>query len=86
MIGSLAGPRRGSLSYDIVHTYTLPLALGALGVWTIIRVALLVSLVWVGHIGADRMFGYGLKLESGFKYTHLTTQPTPLRVLSDSDE
>ena len=64
MVGYLAGPRLGSLSYNVVHTYTLPLALGALGYWGDIRLTFLVALIWVGHIGADQLVGYGLKFES----------------------
>jgi hypothetical protein len=30
-----------------------------------------VSLVWLAHIGFDRMLGYGLKYPTGFKDTHL---------------
>lgn len=86
MIGYLAGPRLGSLSYNVVHTYTLPLALGALGFWGDIHLARLVALIWAGHIGADRLFGYGLKFESGFKETHLSTQPAPVSALSDSKQ
>lgn len=86
MIGYLAGPRLGSLSYNVVHTYTLPLALGALGFWADFRLTLLVALIWVSHIGADRVFGYGLKFESGFKDTHLSTQPAPFEVFSKSDQ
>lgn len=85
MIGYLAGPKIGSLSYNIVHTYTSPLALGAVGFWTDSRIPLLVALIWVGHIGADRLFGYGLKFESGFKDTHIATQPAPVDALSDSE-
>lgn len=86
MLGYLAGSRIGSLSYNLVHTYTGPLALGTLGVWTDIRVALLVALIWGGHIGADRLVGYGLKLESSFKETHLSTQPVPVAALTESEE
>lgn len=85
MVGYLAGPRLGSLSYNVVHTYTLPLALGAFGFWADIRLALLVALIWAGHIGADRLFGYGLKYESGFKDTHLSTQPAPIKTFTESD-
>jgi len=85
MIGYLAGPRFGSLSYNVVHMYTLPLALGGLGFWADIRMALLVALIWAGHIGADRLVGYGLKFESGFKNTHLSTQPAPLETFTESD-
>ncbi|WP_435073717.1 DUF4260 domain-containing protein [Halorubrum sp. HHNYT27] len=85
MIGYLAGPRLGSLSYNIVHTYTLPIALGSLGFWADIRMALLVALIWAGHIGLDRFVGYGLKFESGFKNTHLSTQSPPLDAFTDSE-
>ncbi len=86
MIGYLAGPKLGSLSYNIVHTYTLPLVLGAFGFWVDVRLASLIALIWVGHIGADRLFGYGLKFESGFKNTHLATQPAPIETFTTSDE
>jgi hypothetical protein len=85
MLGYLAGPRTGSLSYNIAHTYTLPLALGSVGFWADTRLALLVALVWAGHIGADRLVGYGLKFDSGFKDTHLSTQPAPSEHLTDTE-
>ena len=85
MLGYLAGPKIGSLCYNVVHTYTLPLALGAFGFWADIRIALLLALIWAGHIGADRLVGYGLKFESGFKDTHLSTQPAPVAAFTDSE-
>jgi hypothetical protein len=30
-----------------------------------------VALIWIGHIGVDRMLGYGLKLPTAFQDTHL---------------
>ena len=86
MVGYLAGPRPGSLSYNVVHTYTLPLALGAVGFWADVHLALLGALVWAGHIGADRLFGYGLKFDSGFKETHLSLQPAPPGIPTESDQ
>lgn len=85
MLGYLAGSRIGSLTYNVVHTYTLPLALGGVGLWVDSRLALFVALVWAGHIGADRLVGYGLKFESGFKNTHLSEQPAPLAMFTDSE-
>ena len=29
------------------------------------------GLIWIAHIGMDRMLGYGLKYASGFADTHL---------------
>lgn len=86
MAGYLAGPQVGSLTYNTVHTYTLPLVLGAFGFWTDARLVLLIALIWAGHIGADRLFGYGLKFDSGFKNTHLSTQPAPSEALARSDQ
>jgi hypothetical protein len=74
MLGYLAGPRIGSLSYNVAHTYALPLSLGAVGLWLGVDIAVLVALVWAGHIGADRLVGYGLKFDSGFNDTHLSPQ------------
>ena len=71
MIGYAAGPRVGAASYDLVHTYVLPVLLAAAGViWdsdTLVKLAL----IWLTHIGVDRAVGYGLKYPSGFKDTHL---------------
>jgi hypothetical protein len=80
MVGYLAGPRIGSLSYNLVHTYTLPLALAGAGVWAGTELAVLVAAVWAGHIGADRLLGYGLKHETGFRDTHLSRQQAPAPV------
>ena len=65
------GPRVGALVYDAVHTEALPLALGAVGVLGGWDSAVVVALVWLAHIGADRALGYGLKYPTAFKDTHL---------------
>ena len=85
MLGYLGGFKVGSLSYNVVHTYTLPLAIGAFGFWADTSIVLLLALIWVGHIGADRLLGYGLKFESGFKDTHLSTQPAPVAAFTEYD-
>jgi len=30
-----------------------------------------ISLIWIAHIGIDRVLGYGLKYPTAFKDTHL---------------
>lgn len=85
MLGYLAGSRIGSLSYNVAHTYVFPVALGTAGFWLGVPIAVLIALVWAGHIGADRLVGYGLKYESGFKDTHLSTQPTPVEAFTNSE-
>ena len=71
MLGYLAGSRMGAMSYNLFHAYPLPAALLVYGLFGSAPLALLVSLVWFAHIGLDRSLGYGLKLPTGFKHTHL---------------
>jgi hypothetical protein len=71
MLGYLAGPAVGAFSYDVVHTYALPVALGVAGVVGGSEAAIQLALIWAAHIGMDRMLGYGLKYPTGFKDTHL---------------
>jgi Domain of unknown function (DUF4260) len=71
MLGYFAGPRAGALSYDVVHAYVLPVALGVAGAVGGSDMAVQLALIWLGHIGLDRMLGYGLKYPTGFKDTHL---------------
>lgn len=71
MVGYLAGPAVGARAYNAVHTYVGPLVLAGAASWANHWPGLLVALVWAGHIGADRLLGYGLKHESGFRDTHL---------------
>ena len=71
MLGYLAGPRAGAVAYDAAHTSVLPVALGAVGVVAGADLAVQLALIWLLHIGADRLLGYGLKYPAGFKETHL---------------
>lgn len=71
MLGYLAGTRVGAAVYNLVHTYALPVALGGYGFLTTHALAVHVALIWLAHIGIDRMLGFGLKYPSGFKDTHL---------------
>lgn len=85
MLAYLAGPRFGSLGYNVAHLYAIPLALIVTGVWVDAVLAIQVALIWIGHIGADRFAGYGLKLETGFRNTHLGVQPPPVDALSERE-
>lgn len=71
MLAYLVGPRVGALAYNLVHTYALPLPLALAGFALGSTVAAALALIWIGHIGFDRMLGYGLKYASGFSDTHL---------------
>lgn len=65
----LAGPRIGAFVYNLLHSYLLPSAL-AIGLVATGRPAVL-PLIWIAHIGFDRLLGYGLKYPSAFSDTHL---------------
>jgi Domain of unknown function (DUF4260) len=71
-IGGYAfGPRVGALLYDLVHTEIFPLALVAGCVASDAERGIQVGLIWLTHIGADRLLGYGLKYPTTFQDTHL---------------
>jgi len=71
MLGYLAGANWGARIYNAIHTYITPatLAVSALLLHTPALVP--VALIWINHIGVDRLMGYGLKYPNGFKWTHL---------------
>jgi hypothetical protein len=71
MVGYLAGSTTGAAAYNVAHTYSLPVALGAIGVIVDAATAVQLGLIWLTHIGVDRAVGYGLKYRTGFKDTHL---------------
>jgi hypothetical protein len=71
MVGYLGGPGLGSVTYNAAHNLVVPLALLGLGWWTGTGWLLLSGAVFLTHIGLDRALGYGLKLPTDFRDTHL---------------
>jgi len=71
MLGYLASPCRGARVYNAFHTYTLPIVLGLSGWFVHARGLAPFALIWINHIGVDRLLGYGLKYSNGFGWTHL---------------
>ena len=69
-VGYLIGGRFGAFAYNLVHSYILPIILGII-IWCSQAEVSYLVLIWVAHVGLDRFLGYGLKYESGFKFTHL---------------
>jgi hypothetical protein len=70
-IGYAFGMRAGSIIYNLAHITVWPLAIGVVGWWLGWSWAAPVALIWLAHIGMDRMIGYGLKYPDAFKHTHL---------------
>ena len=71
MIGYLHNTRTGALTYNLVHTYALPVLLIVVCTATGTTLLLQLGLIWLAHIGMDRSVGYGLKYPNAFKDTHL---------------
>jgi hypothetical protein len=69
--GYAFGPKVGAIAYDAAHTEILPVALGTVGLVAGSSGATKIALIWLAHIGADRLLGYGLKYPTAFKDTHL---------------
>lgn len=70
-LGYLGGPRLGAAAYNLLHNLVFPIALGTAGVLADSESAIAVSLIWLAHIGVDRLLGYGLKYPTAFKDSHL---------------
>ncbi len=71
MVGYLAGPHAGAITYNIAHNWaTGGLVLG-LGVALSVPPLTIVGLILVAHTGMDRALGYGLKYPTAFQDTHL---------------
>jgi len=69
MIGYVRDTKVGAFFYNAGHSYFLPGLLILLAWHHPLGLAL--GIIWLGHVGFDRMAGYGLKYDSGFKHTHL---------------
>lgn len=66
-----AGNKIGAVMYNLGHNYALGVALFALGLTLGQPVLAAIGALWFGHVGFDRMLGYGLKSTEGFSVTHL---------------
>ena len=71
MLGYLANPRIGAACYNAAHTGAAPGLLAVASGLAGSSFLLSLAVIWVAHIGFDRMLGYGLKYASGFGDTHL---------------
>jgi hypothetical protein len=71
MVGYLRGTRVGAHMYNLAHSTPLPAALAGFSWWLHEHLALALGLVWLAHIGMDRLMGYGLKYGDHFQHTHL---------------
>jgi hypothetical protein len=71
MVGYLAGPRLGAITYNLIHHKALSLSLFVVGSLLHIPVLSLIGVIILGHSSLDRVMGYGLKFSDSFGHTHL---------------
>ena len=71
MLGYAVSNKIGALSYNLFHHKGIAILLYLIGCYLQIEVMQLIGIILFSHSAMDRIFGYGLKYEKGFKYTHL---------------
>jgi hypothetical protein len=71
MLGYLAGNKVGAASYNLVHHKGIAVSIFLIGLLMPNEWLEIIGIILFGHSSMDRTFGYGLKTEEGFKYTHL---------------
>ena len=71
MIGYAFGTKVGAFLYNFFHHRAIVVLCYMLGFYFGIDWLELSGIILFSHSSMDRLFGYGLKYESGFKFTHL---------------
>ena len=71
MVGYLVDTKIGAVVYNSGHTYVAPILFLLLVYILKLPSLYFITLIWVAHIGFDRLLGYGLKYPTAFKDTHL---------------
>ena len=71
MVGYLRGPRLGAILYNVAHDLATGAAIAGVGLAIGSVPIAAAGAILVAHSGMDRVMGYGLKLPSSFKDTHL---------------
>jgi len=70
-VGYLGGPRLGAITYNLAHNLATGLMILAIGWFAAIAPLALAGAILLAHVGMDRSLGFGLKLPTDFKDTHL---------------
>jgi Domain of unknown function (DUF4260) len=73
LVGYLLGNKVGAACYNICHHKGIAVALFLFGFVYNESLVMVAGIIMFGHSSMDRMFGYGLKYNEGFKFTHLGT-------------
>lgn len=71
MLGYLFGNRIGAFFYNFFHHKGVAIAIYLIGIYFSVPLCQLAGAILFSHSAFDRIMGYGLKYDKGFKYTHL---------------
>ena len=71
MVGYVFGNKIGAFSYNLFHHRGIAIIIYLIGIYFHQNEIQLAGVILFAHSSFDRMLGYGLKYEKGFKYTHL---------------
>lgn len=71
MLGYFINGNWGAAIYNLVHTLSGPIILLLLGYRAALPQLASLALIWLAHIGFDRMLGFGLKYPTQFNDIHL---------------
>ncbi len=71
MLGYLFGNKAGAFGYNIFHHKGLAILLFLAGMYGHNTILELIGIILFSHSSLDRILGYGLKYDKGFKFTHL---------------
>lgn len=71
MIGYLFGNKTGAALYNFFHHKGVAVFIGVAGLFLGNEILQLAGIILFSHASFDRMLGYGLKYDRGFKFTHL---------------
>ena len=70
-LGYLFGNKTGAFCYNLFHHKTVAILFFLTGIYFGNEILQLIGIILFSHASLDRIFGYGLKYEKGFKFTHL---------------
>jgi hypothetical protein len=71
MIGYAFGNKAGAFLYNLFHHRGIAVVIYLGGIYFSDELLQLTGIILFTHSSFDRMLGYGLKYEKGFKFTHL---------------
>lgn len=75
MVGYAGGNRVGAFCYNLFHHKGFAVAIALAGWYYDHQILLAAGLLLFAHSAFDRALGYGLKYQTGFKFTHLGELP-----------